>query len=445
MSKPLAETDQSLDHGSTSQTVSDDNTKNNLTLLHAVGTSFVDANGNTVFLRGSHTWNNVQAFTQPQFTFQQYSDFEKSIGANYLRLWDQTGPNSDGTIPDAQLPYQRAADGKFDLTRFNQAFFDNLKADVEYAAQNGQYVSVMLMPAGAWNAAYGDALVTASANVQNAGNGNADDPNIQQYEKAFAAKILDTIGNEPNVIYEITNEANYLGQVSWEQSMVTYAKSYQASHGLLAQMVGITAPGAWSGSSTDINNALEASNADWIAPSGAFFQTAPVSASSLGSKPIIVDTDHTDTNNVTDPSWAWRLLTSGDSLAYMDEMAGSGLTDPVYSGSYSSTDTSREDAVRQGIQETASAISQFDLNGMLAQSNLSSTGYALADAVKGEFVVFAPQGGQFGVDLSGSSGTLNAQWVNIASGSVSTAGQVSGGGYHVFTAPDAADALLLHH
>jgi len=443
MSKPLAETDQSLDHGSTSQTVSDDNTKNNLTLLHAVGTSFVDANGNTVFLRGSHTWNNVQAFTQPQFTFQQYSDFEKSIGANYLRLWDQTGPNSDGTIPDAQLPYQRAADGKFDLTKFNQAFFDQLKADVQYAAQNGQYVSVQLVPAGAWNTQ--DPILNASVNEQGVGNGSPDDPNLQQYEKAFAAKVLDTIGQQPNVIYEVANEANYISQVSWEQSMVTYAKSYQASHGLLQQMVGITAPGIWSGTQTDINNALESSNADWISPSGTSFQTTPTSAAAMGTKPMIVDTDHTESTNVTDQSWAWRLLTSGDSLAYMDDMAGSGLTDPVYSGSYTSAEISQRDVVRQGIQETASAVSKFDLNGMLAQAGLSTTGYALADAVKGEFIVFAPNGGQFGVDLSGASGALNAQWVNIASGSVTAAGQVNGGSYHTFTAPDAADALLLHH
>jgi hypothetical protein len=82
---------------------------------------------------------------------------------------------------------------------------------------------------------------------------------------------------------------------------------------------------------------------------------------------------------------------------------------------------------------------------MTPQGSLSTTGYALADAVKGEFVIYAPNGGQFSVNLAGASGTLNAEWVNVATGSFTSGGQVEGGANQSFTAPDASDGLMLHH
>jgi hypothetical protein len=415
-----------------------------LTLLHAEGTTFVDGNGNTVYLAGTHTWNDAQTYAnEPQFTFQQFSDFEKdSVDANFIRYWLRPQvSNGDSTFPDSQLPFVRAADGKWDLTQFNQGFFEQLATNIGIAAQNGQYVDVQLL-SGIGDFGTDDPF-TAANNVQGVGNGTPGDSALQQYEQAYVAKILQTIGNAPNVIYEVANET---ADVGWQESIVNFVHSYEQQQGLLPQMVGITAPGAFSASPETINPELAASNADWISPSGTFFQNNPTPPV---NKPTIVDDDHT--GGVTDPGWAWKLLTTGNSVAYMDDMAGSGLTDPVYAGgldavpgtSYNGGDADIRDAIRLGIAETRQVAANLDLTGMTPQGDLSSTGYALADPTKGEYVVYAPSGGSFSVDLSGSSGSLHAAWVNVASAATTNAGTVQGGGSLTFTAPDAQDGLVL--
>jgi hypothetical protein len=415
-----------------------------LTLLHGDGTTFVDANGNTVFLAGTHTWNDAQTYANtPQFTFQQFSDFEKnSVDANFIRYWlTPQASNGDSTFPDSQLPFVRSANGQWDLTQFNQGFFNQLATNVGIAAANGQYVDVQLL-GGIGDSGLDDPF-TAANNIQGVGNGTPGDSALQQYEQAYVAKILQTIGNAPNVIYEVANET---ADVGWQESVVSFVHSYEQQNGLLPQMVGITAPGAFSASPEQINPELASSNADWISPSGTFFQTNPTPPD---GKPTIVDDDHTGAP--TDPGWAWKLLTTGNSVAYMDDMAGSGLTDPVYATgidaypgtSYNGGDATIRDAIRLGIAETRQVAVNLDLTGMTAQGNLSSTGYALADPSKGEYVVYAPNGGNFSVDLSGTAGSLSASWVNVATGMTTNAGTVQGGTTQSFTAPDAQDGLVL--
>ncbi len=46
--------------------------------------------------------------------------------------------------PTSPLPYARTADGRFDLTRFDQAFFDRVRGCAVEAGERGMYVSQML-------------------------------------------------------------------------------------------------------------------------------------------------------------------------------------------------------------------------------------------------------------------------------------------------------------
>ncbi len=121
---------------------------------------FVDSTGKAVYLTGSHTWSNLQdsglTNPPPKFDYTAYLDFLQENNHNFFRLWtwEQSGPWI-GTIGDdywfEPLPYQRlgpgiARDGqlKFDLTKFNQAYFDRLRQRVQEAGDRGIYVSVML-------------------------------------------------------------------------------------------------------------------------------------------------------------------------------------------------------------------------------------------------------------------------------------------------------------
>ncbi len=122
---------------------------------------FTDGSGKAVFLTGSHTWGNLQDYTYekapspPPMDFDAYLTFLKAHNHNVFRLWtweSAYNPGAkQGTTTYDPMPYQRpgpgtARDGKpkFDLTRFNQPYFDRMRARFRAAGDAGIYVSVML-------------------------------------------------------------------------------------------------------------------------------------------------------------------------------------------------------------------------------------------------------------------------------------------------------------
>ena len=66
---------------------------------------------------------------------------------------------------------------------------------------------------------------------------------------------------------------------------------------------------------------------------------------------------------------------------------------------------------------------------MLPRGNLSSTNYALVNtaAVGGAFLVYAPNGGTFSLNLSSTTRPLSVEWFNPATGVKTAAGTVQGG------------------
>ena len=130
---------------------------------------FTDGSGQAVYLTGSHTWNNFQdwgtdGFPQP-FDFEAYVKMLVSHRHNFTLIW-QTElptfrglPTQSGNSPDFTVtpqPWQRtgpanASDGKpkFDLTRFNQAYFDRLRDRVQELNAAGIYAGVYFF-SGEW-------------------------------------------------------------------------------------------------------------------------------------------------------------------------------------------------------------------------------------------------------------------------------------------------------
>ena len=113
---------------------------------------FTDPNGQAVYLTGSHTWQSLQdgilagytTVTQP-FDYTGYLNLLEVNHHNFIRLW-----RWELTTHEPQ-PWQRTGPGqgldgklKFDLRRFNQAYFDRLRLRVTTARDRGIYVSIML-------------------------------------------------------------------------------------------------------------------------------------------------------------------------------------------------------------------------------------------------------------------------------------------------------------
>src|SRR5215831_6417574 len=109
------------------------------------------------------------------------------------------------------------------------------------------------------------------------------------YEQVYLQKVIDTVNDLDNVMYEISNEAGSPYSDSWQASVISFVKSYEARKpkqhpvGMTFQYQG----------GTDVT--LYKSQADWVSPS----TTLPPETS--GNKVIINDTDH---------SYCWSCMKS---------------------------------------------------------------------------------------------------------------------------------------
>jgi hypothetical protein len=87
---------------------------------------------------------------------------------------------------------------------------------------------------------------------------------------------------------------------------------------------------------------------------------------------------------------------------------------------------------------------RMNLAAMTAQGYLSSTGHALANTnpTNAEFLVYAPVGGTFTVNLSRNEGQFTVEWMNPATGAKAAGPSVSGGVPRTFDPPFSGDAVL---
>ncbi len=150
-------------------------------LLHAAGNYFATPDGQAVYLAGNHTWTDGQDIGATPFDFSAYLDLLQSENANFIRLWSWQSTIGGGSAPGAVglLPFAQAPDGRFDLSTFNQAYFDDLRSKVQAAGAKGMYVSIMLF--NGWsvraNGSTNNPWLSNPFNAANNINGINGDPN----------------------------------------------------------------------------------------------------------------------------------------------------------------------------------------------------------------------------------------------------------------------------
>ena len=217
---------------------------------------FADAAGNTLLLGGSHHWLNlVDSGTvnpPPAFNYDAWLDFLATNHHNFFRLWAQDLPKKNYTIQDAGPWYQsphpwlrtgpgNATDGlpKFNLTQFNPAYFDRLRERVLKANARGMYVAIMLFDGYQvqFNRRADDGFpLTGTNNINGVNDGGGTtsqnlslvSTNVLVAQDAYIRKVVDTVNDLPNVLYEISNESGGYS-LGWQQRMIALIKSYEAA------------------------------------------------------------------------------------------------------------------------------------------------------------------------------------------------------------------------
>jgi hypothetical protein len=454
---------------------------------------FSDQDGNLVYLTGSHTWCNFMdcgnTNPPPAFDYTAYLNFLEANNHNFFRLWraeNGRGGEKGDDFWFSPMPYERSAtvccafDGgnKYDLEKFNQAYFDRLRERVEEADERGIYVSIMLFDGFSVESKFAghEPWKGHPYNLQNNindinGDVNGDgqggetqtltDPQILALQEAYVRKVIDTVNDLDNVLYEISNESSP-GAEAWQYHMIDYIKTYEKSK-QKQHPVGMTVELGGD------NEALLDSPADWVSPNG--YVKDPAVAD--GAKVVIADTDHF-CGLCGDEQTVWKSFSRGQNPIFMDSYSRI-QTGRGASGEYD-PNNANDVNLRLNLGFTRYYAERMGLASMTPQPDLCSTEYCLANPVSqgAEYLVFLPQGGtveniiyrlkipkilhRLGidkeislvlpsdstakVDLRNSPVELNVEWFNPQDGTVVEAGTVQGGKRETFYAPFSGDAVL---
>lgn len=424
------------------------------------GTKGPDGSLRVVYLTGAHTWNNLvdmgRSDPPEQFDFPDYLDFLERHHHNFIRLWawDSTtwDTRANGALGKdfihnaAPLPWQRTGPGnaldgkpKFDLTKFNPDYFERLRSRVEAAGQRGIYVSVMFFEG--WGLMHGNRRrntedgwawrshpFNPANNINNLAIEGSDalsgrvhtvrNPEANKFQAAYLRKVVDTVNELDNVLYEVINEG---GEQEWDWWVIRTVHEYQRTKPK-QHPIGNTGHGA------ERLASMLASPADWISPGrvDGFAEDPPAWNE---EKVSLLDTDHI-WGVGGNAAWVWKSFLRGHNPLFMDP----------YDGSVLGQDRGWE-PLRAALGHARRLAERMNLAAMTPQDNLASTGYCLADPGQ-EYLIYQPKRNEaFSVELE--PGVYRLEWFDPARGATAGSERIEApGGTRQFKAPLATDAVL---
>ncbi|MGO8787106.1 MAG: putative collagen-binding domain-containing protein [Terriglobia bacterium] len=444
---------------------------------------FRDAHGAALILNGSQTWNTFQDWgtegSVQALDFDAFVKFLTAHGHNFTLLWTVEMPKFRGlpytTNPldftVTPLPWMRTGPGKatdgglkFDLRTFDPAFFDRLRTRVQALDKAGIYVGVYLFTGEFLNIFRfpGDGYPLTGANNTN----GADDgyrsgsqgiaavtmtaPNaITKVQDAYVEKVIDTLNDLPNVLWIVSEEAPP-NSVWWNNHQISHIRAYESGkphH----HPIGYAAPiGAW-------DSLIYNSDADWVAPSVIVSPASSCGAGKPACKVNVNDSDHSyyriwNETPQQNRNYAWENFTTGNQVLFMDPYVIAwpherrNMCDAATHAICRAPDP-RWDSLRDNLGYILKYSRRMNLANVAPRDTLSSTGFCLAQtpSAGAEYLVYAPAGGPFTVNLSAMSTarTLAVEWFNPSTGTAIAAPPVPAGApAQAFTAPFTGDAVL---
>ena len=370
---------------------------------------FADAEGRPVLLTGSHTWANFATDQGTGIDYVRYLDLLARHGHNFFRGWVWDVPHSRQAwnggpfrwTPSAWLRTGpgTATDGlaRFDLERFDSAYFDRVRTRLLLAAERDIYVAVMLFQGFAWqfDRSSDDGFPFDGRNNVNGVDAGPDgaaatlgDPRVLEAQEAYLARMLDAVGGLDNVLFEIANEASPTS-TAWQHHLIGRLRTLAAERGV-QHPIGMTFQFD-GGTRAD----LDASGADWISPDcDPATRTDPPPAD--GRAITVYDTDHGydwRSLRADGPAgwidWAWRHVLRGHHLLFMDPYLARIEVDGKVRNAPLGIDPAEPyfglepdpfwDPMRAVLGRVRAVIDKVDLGRAVPHPELAVGGYCLAD------------------------------------------------------------------
>jgi hypothetical protein len=447
---------------------------------------FATVDGKPLILCGSQTWNTLQDWgtdgsVQP-LDFDAFVDFLKVHGHNFTLLWRTELPKFSNlpvtatNPPDFTVsphPWMRtgpgvATDGglKFDLTKFDDGYFDRLRKRVDALNRAGIYAGVYLFTAEfllRFRSAADGYPFSAANNINGLDDGyhggsaetglasvTMNETNaITEFQDAYVRKTIDALNDLPNVLWIVSEEAP-VKSAWWNRHLISLVRVYE--RGKPYQH-----PIGYATLDRPSDPILYSSDADWVAP---WAWTSPTSSCGTGAPPCKVninDSDHSYFGMWNDTprknrNYAWQNFLNGNQVLFMDPYLlyypreKRNLCTSTVKGIGASPDP-RWENFRNNLGYLLRYSRKLNLNHVRPHESLCSTKYCLAQraAVGAEYLAYAPEGGSFTMDLSAmpSSRELAVEWFNPAKGETITTSPIGAGSpSQKFIPPFDGDAVL---
>lgn len=410
-----------------------------------------------IVLTGSHVWNNLHDGLGPGAdqcgeeanSYDAYLDLLADHGHNFIRLWRWEHFRS--SVPDFHLcmtpqPWPRSGPGlavdgepRFDLSSFDPAYFERLRGRVAAAGERGMYVSVMLFDGfalthsnGPWN------IEGHPFFAENNVNGIAIssirdyqvlpvDQQVISVQRAYVEKVLETVQDLPNVLYEVANESvgdpdSQVGDSTrWQYQVIAWVREVEAGRGYRRHPIGMT----FQYPDVSRNANLFDGPADWVSPGftravadDPWYLDPPPND---GRKVVISDTDHYAAGRA-DPVWAWRTFLRGHHPVLMDygiiDVATPLAEIPGRLPSYEFFEPTR-----RAMGAVRHLAERLPLRSMEPRGDLSSTRYALAEPGV-TYVALLPseEGGDLALELA--AGSYSFRWLALDGSRVGAGGVI---------------------
>jgi hypothetical protein len=282
------------------------------------------------------------------------------------------------------------------------------------------------------------------------------DPRVQALQEAYIHKVVDTVGDLPNLLWEVANESSGGGAVdpafaealglptaewgdstAWQYWVIDTVKRHEQELGADRHPIGMTMQFPVP-SQTEVNQPLLDSRAEWISPgfddeifADGGNPMAPGSPPSRwledppaadGRKVVISDTDHYAPGH-GDALWAWKSFLRGHHPILMDFgiVGGVDPPDPSAGGPMS---FAAFEAARWAMGDTRRFAERMRLIEMDPRDGLSSTGYVLANPGQ-EYLVLQPVATADPLTVTLAAGTYTVEWFGVDSRQAREAGEVT--------------------
>jgi hypothetical protein len=261
---------------------------------------------------------------------------------------------------------------------------------------------------------------------------------VLRFQEAYVRKVVDTVNDLDNVLWEIINEVENTERGSqWQAHMIRFLRDYEATKPK-QHPIGMTAEGGG-----QHNPVLFASAADWISPGNGpnqEYRFDPPAAD--GSKVILTDTDHLWGHGIN-YRWVWKSFLRGLNPLFMDPWwPVPGSTRKGYAPNLLNVrDFPTYAPARVAMGQARRWAERVDLNHMLPRPDFASSRYCLANPGV-ELLVYVPDDDRVTVYLGIEPKTYGAKWFDTRTGETRQGDPVRGGGLRQIISPLGIESLL---